>query len=48
MGCGTQTWNFVAKKVGTYSIAASRTSCGEALQCTGTQGAYQVTIRVKK
>ncbi len=48
MGCGTQTWNFVAKKVGTFSIAASRTSCGEALQCTGTQGEYVVRIQVKK
>lgn len=48
IGCGTQTWNFVAKKAGTYQIAATRTSCGEALQCTGSQGSYAVTIRVKK
>lgn len=48
MGCGTQTWNFVAKKSGTYVIAASRTSCGEALQCIGTQGVYAVTVRVLK
>ncbi len=48
MGCGTQTWNFVAKKSGTYVIAASRTSCGEALQCTGSQGVYSVTVRVLK
>lgn len=48
MGCGTQTWTFIAKKAGTYSISAARTSCGEALQCTGKQGSYSVTIRVKK
>lgn len=48
MGCGTQTWKFIAKKSGTFTINASRTSCGEALQCTGPQGSYSVTIKVKK
>ena len=45
-GCGTVTAVFRAIAPGRATITASRTSCGEALQCTGTAGAYEVTVVV--
>jgi hypothetical protein len=45
-GCGTVTQAFRADASGRASITAARTTCGEAMQCTGTAGAYQVTIVV--
>lgn len=45
-GCGTVTWKFKAKSIGLATITASRTSCGEALQCVGSQGLYSVKIKV--
>ena len=45
-GCGTQTWEFVATKVGITHLVASRTTCGEALRCTGTNGRFAVTVKV--
>jgi hypothetical protein len=47
-GCGTQVWKFTATKAGVTQLAATRTSCGEAMQCTGDQGKFAVTIRVVK
>jgi len=47
-GCGTQTWEFVATKVGTTHLVASRTTCGEALRCTGTNGRFAVTVKVSR
>jgi len=47
-GCGTQVWKFTAVKVGVTQLLATRTSCGEAMQCTGDQGKYMVTIKVVK
>ena len=47
-GCGTVTWKFKAKALGTAVISASRTTCGEAMRCVGTQGAYAVTVKVTR
>ncbi len=44
-GCGTVTAAFTVASTGTATIAASRTSCGEALRCGPGRGSYQVTIR---
>ncbi|MFZ2804466.1 MAG: hypothetical protein WA001_04540 [Patescibacteria group bacterium] len=43
-GAGTVTVDYQVTKTGTAQISASRTSCGEALRCTGDQGSYSVTI----
>jgi hypothetical protein len=45
-GCGTVTAAFHAIAAGRASITASRTTCGEAMLCSGTAGAYAVTIVV--
>jgi hypothetical protein len=45
-GCGTASRTFLAARPGTGTLTASRTSCGEALRCTGSQGKYRVSIRV--
>lgn len=46
-GCGTVTQVFRAAGLGEATLTASRTSCGEVLQCTGTAGSYKVTIVVE-
>ena len=46
-GCGTVTQVFRAAGLGQATLTASRTSCGEALQCTGTAGSFKVTIVVE-
>jgi hypothetical protein len=45
-GCGTQTWKFAATKVGLTHLTASRTTCGEAMKCTGANGRFEVTVKV--
>jgi hypothetical protein len=45
-GCGTVTATFKALARGSALISASRTSCGEALQCTGGTGLFEVTVVV--
>lgn len=45
-GCGTVTAAFRAMSPGSAVITASRTSCGEALQCTGSAARYMVTVVV--
>jgi len=47
-GCGTQTWEFVASKTGLTHLVASRTTCGEAMKCTGTNGRFTVTVKVSR
>ncbi len=47
-GCGVQTWKFSAVKIGITHLVASRTSCGEAMRCTGTNGSFKVTVKVVK
>lgn len=46
-GCGTATMTFIAEAAGTSTISAHRTSCGEALLCTGDQGSFSVTVVVQ-
>lgn len=46
-GCGTVTQVFRAAGLGQAILTASRTSCGEVLQCTGATGSYKVTIVVE-
>jgi hypothetical protein len=45
-GCGTVTAAFRALAPGRASANASRTSCGEAMRCTGTDGIFEVTVVV--
>jgi hypothetical protein len=45
-GCGTVTTTFTARTPGTAHLAASRTICGEALNCGPDQRTYDVTIEV--
>ena len=45
-GCGTVTATFNAAQVGTVTLHAHRSSCGEAMRCTGTNGAWSVTVHV--
>jgi len=45
-GCGTVTATFSALRAGRAVVTAHRTSCGEALRCTGNQGSYAVTVMV--
>lgn len=47
-GCGTQTWEFMATKVGITHLVASRTTCGEAMKCTGANGRFAVTVKVSR
>ncbi|HEY2832256.1 MAG TPA: hypothetical protein VGJ14_07525 [Sporichthyaceae bacterium] len=45
-GCGTVTRTFIADHRGTARLVAGRTTCGEAMRCTGDQGSFRVTIHV--
>lgn len=47
-GCGTQTWVFTAGKVGLTHLVASRTTCGEAMKCTGANGRFTVSVKVTR
>ena len=46
-GCGTVTAGFDATTPGTAVVTASRTSCGEAMACTGRAGTYRLTVVVR-
>jgi hypothetical protein len=46
-GCGTETAVFAATKVGTTTVRASRTSCGEVLRCTDGKGRFVLVVVVK-
>ncbi|SRR5258705_1575554 len=46
-GCGTVTARFIAVAAGQVTIAADRTSCGEALRCVGTEGTYRLNVLVR-
>lgn len=46
-GCGTVTARYVAVRPGRAVVQAHRTTCGEALLCTGTAGSFEVTVRVR-
>jgi hypothetical protein len=45
-GCGTVSATFDAVAAGRAGVTARRTTCGEALRCTGSQGLYQITVVV--
>ncbi|MFF2544684.1 hypothetical protein ACFVUY_19185 [Kitasatospora sp. NPDC058063] len=45
-GCGTVTASFTARAPGTARLTATRTSCGEALNCPPEQRRYEVTVEV--
>ncbi|MFD7449137.1 hypothetical protein [Kitasatospora sp. NPDC059827] len=45
-GCGTVITSFTARTAGTAHLTASRTVCGEALNCTPKQRGYDVTVEV--
>ncbi|HEY4026169.1 MAG TPA: hypothetical protein VGO86_07035 [Candidatus Dormibacteraeota bacterium] len=45
-GCGTVSALFDAVAAGRADVTAKRTSCGEAMSCTGNLGLYRVTVVV--
>jgi hypothetical protein len=45
-GCGTVSVTYQVVGGGHATISASRTTCGEALACTGTEGSYSVLVNV--
>jgi hypothetical protein len=45
-GCGTVLVTFAALAAGSADVVANRSSCGEALRCTGDQGQWRVHIEV--
>ena len=45
-GCGTVTATFLAAAPGRATVAASRTSCGEAMRCTGHSGEFGLIVVV--
>lgn len=47
-GCGTVTALYVARRTGTVVVKAARTSCGEAMGCTGGAGGYTLTVVVSR
>jgi hypothetical protein len=46
-GCGTVTMRYTATATGQTTIAADRTTCGEALRCTGSRGTYRLHVVVR-
>ena len=46
-GCGTIQAKFRAEHPGRAQIHATRTTCGEALQCSAKTGSYQLTVVVR-
>src|SRR5215831_13512450 len=46
VGCGQVTATFTAVGAGRADVTASRSSCGEALSCTGGSGSFRVSVVV--
>ncbi|HYW25553.1 MAG TPA: hypothetical protein VE953_15395 [Terriglobales bacterium] len=46
VGCGQVSATFIAGQAGRADVTASRSSCGEALSCTGGAGSYRVSVVV--
>ena len=46
-GCGTAVATYIAKTRGSAVVTAERTSCGEAMGCTGPAGRYTLTVLVR-
>jgi hypothetical protein len=47
-GCGVVTELFAAIAPGGAIVSASRTSCGEAMRCTGANGSYSISVVVTR
>jgi hypothetical protein len=45
-GCGTSSESFKAIAPGQAEVTASRTSCGEAMRCTGDAGSFKLEVTV--
>jgi hypothetical protein len=45
-GCGSVTATYSAIGTGRFTVAADRTSCGEAVRCTGAGSTYRLTVVV--
>jgi hypothetical protein len=45
-GCGTVTVELTAVRTGMGVVAARRTSCGEAMRCTGATGTWSLRVEV--
>ena len=43
-GCGTVQIVFDVVGAGSADVTAARTTCGEAMLCTGSQGVYKITV----
>lgn len=43
-GCGTIRTDYRVAQAGSAHLRADRTSCGEAMRCTGSQGRWSVTV----
>lgn len=46
-GCGTVTAHYRADAAGLARLTATRTSCGEAMLCSKSQGHWTVVVRVR-
>ena len=46
-GCGTVTATYLAATRGASTVSAERSSCGEAMGCTGDTGRYTVRVVVR-
>ena len=46
-GCGTATATYLASRDGKATVTATRTSCGEALRCTGAGGLFTLHVLVR-
>ena len=47
-GCGTTTAPFVAAARGRAHVTAHRSLCGEAVQCSGSQGSFELVVVVRR
>jgi hypothetical protein len=47
MGCGAVTMTYDAVAAGGATVTAHRTSCGEALRCTGSDGTYRLDVVIR-
>lgn len=47
-GCGTVVADYVVSASGTVTLTAHRESCGEAMRCAGSNGAWSVTVRATR
>jgi hypothetical protein len=46
-GCGTAHAEFIALTPGQAVLSATRSACGEARRCVGSEGSYRTTISVR-